>query len=98
LAQVVDAGVCLRGGASPNEVWNRNRRQKADNGHDDHDFYQGEARLIRLIDSHTNFVAFLLSRREQRNRRVITMTAFVHLLPAATAQGLNSKLSAKMDV
>src|ERR1017187_57888 len=44
LAEVVDAGVGLRGGACFHEVRNRDGRQQADDGHDNHDFYQREAR------------------------------------------------------
>ena len=43
LAQVVDASVGLRGGAGFHEVGNGDRRQEADDGHDDHDFNEGEA-------------------------------------------------------
>jgi len=42
LAEVVDASVGLRGGAGFHEVRNRDGRQKADDGHDDHDFNQRE--------------------------------------------------------
>ena len=40
LAQVVNARVLLSCGARPDEVRYRNRRQEADDGHHDHDFYQ----------------------------------------------------------
>src|ERR1019366_1095882 len=43
LAEVVDARVGLRTGAGFYEVWNRDGRQEADDGHDDHDFHQREA-------------------------------------------------------
>ena len=49
LAEVVDAGVGLRGGASFHEVRNRDGRQEADNGHDDHDFHQGETRFTDVF-------------------------------------------------
>ena len=43
LAEVVDAGVFLRGVARPNEVRNRNRREQTDDGNHDHDFHEREA-------------------------------------------------------
>ena len=49
LAQVVDAGVGLRGGTGLHEVGNRNRRQQADDGHDDHDFNEGETRFTDVF-------------------------------------------------
>ena len=45
LAQVVDARVHLGLRAGAHEVGNRDRREEADDGHDDHDFNEGEARL-----------------------------------------------------
>ena len=53
LPQVVDASVRLRGGARPDEVRDRDRRQQADDGHHDHDFHQREAGLALCPDSHT---------------------------------------------
>jgi len=46
LFQVVDAGVGLCSGAGAHEVGNRNRRQQAKDGHDDHDFHQREPRPV----------------------------------------------------
>ncbi len=68
LAQVVDAGILLRGGAGPNEVRNGNRRQKADDGHDDHDFHQGEPGFARGVDLHIVLLTFLSLRREPEQR------------------------------
>ena len=45
LAEVVDAGVLLRGIARPNEVRNRNGGQQADDGNHDHDFNERKARF-----------------------------------------------------
>ena len=46
LAQVGDAGLCLRGITSFHEVRDRDRSQQADNGHYDHDFHQRERSLL----------------------------------------------------
>ena len=46
LGQVVDAGAGLRPGAGAHKVGNGNRRQQADDGHDDHDFHQREPRPV----------------------------------------------------
>ena len=43
LAEVVDAAIALRSGAGMDEVGNRDGRQEADDGHDDHDLNQREA-------------------------------------------------------
>ena len=52
LAKVVNARIFLRGGASFNEVGNRDRSEQADDGHHNHNFHQGEARLICVSDFH----------------------------------------------
>ena len=49
LAEVVDAGVGLGGGTRFHEVRNRNRRQEADDGHDNHDFNEGETRFTDVF-------------------------------------------------
>ena len=51
-AQVVDAGVGLRGPASADEVRDRNGGQEADNCNHDHDFNEREARFTGGIDLH----------------------------------------------
>ena len=63
LAEVVDAGVGLRGGTGFHEVRNRNCRQQADNGHDDHDFHQGEARLTDVFGLFHLFCFLFVTRR-----------------------------------
>ena len=45
LPQVVDASSGLRGGAGFYEAGNRDCRQEADNGHDNHNFHQREGCL-----------------------------------------------------
>ena len=70
LAEVVDTGVGLRGGASFHKVRNRDGGQQADDGHNDHDFNQGKTRLADvLIRFHVS--VSIRSRRERRSRRVI---------------------------
>jgi len=59
LTEVVDAGIGLRILARFDEVGDRDCRQEADDGHDDHDFHQREARLIRSDNFHYNLSAFL---------------------------------------
>ena len=59
LAEVVDASIGLRGGACFHEVRNRDGREEADDGHDDHDFNQREAGLADVFDG-LHFVCFLL--------------------------------------
>ncbi len=49
-AEVVDAGVGLRGLTSSHEVGNRDSRQQADNGDDDHDFNQRKAGFTDVFD------------------------------------------------
>jgi len=44
LAEVVDTAIGLGGGAGFQKAGNRYGREQADDGHDDHDFYQGETR------------------------------------------------------
>jgi hypothetical protein len=85
LAEVVDAGVGLRSGSGFYEVWNRNRRQEADDGHDDHDFHQRKAGLADVFNClHFYFLSSIM-RREQRERRVMMITALSTSLPVATA-------------
>ena len=49
LTHVVDASIGLRGGTGFHKVRNRNRRQEADDGHDDHDFNEGETRFTDVF-------------------------------------------------
>ena len=51
LAQVVDTSIGLRGGTSLHEVRNRDGGQQTDDGHNDHDFNQGETRLTDVLVS-----------------------------------------------
>ena len=44
--------------AGADEVGNRDRSQQADDGHDDHDFHQGEARLAGCSIFHTCSLSF----------------------------------------
>ena len=44
-AEVIDAGIRLRGGAGLDEVGDRDRGQQADNSHDDHDLDERETCL-----------------------------------------------------
>ena len=65
LPHIVDAGIGLRSGTSLHEVGNRDCRQQADDGHDDHDFHQSEARLTETLDRFHLF-AFCLCVGTQR--------------------------------
>jgi len=88
LAQVVDASIHLRGGAGFHEVGNGDRRQQADNGHDNHDFHQGETCLAEGFSIFHFPFSFHLMRREQINRRVTISTFLPTRLPVATARYL----------
>ena len=52
LAEVIDAGVLLSGGAGLDEVGDRDRSEEADDGHHDHNFNQREAAFAGGIDLH----------------------------------------------
>lgn len=58
LAQVIDARISLRSDARADEVGNRNRRQQANDGHDDHDLDQRKAGLPGGSIFHTDLVFF----------------------------------------
>jgi hypothetical protein len=81
--QVVDTGIGLRGGTSLHKVGNRDGRQQADNGHDDHDFHQCEARLTEVLDRFHSF-AFYLCGGTQRQADYDNDN-LVPVLPDATA-------------
>ena len=83
LPQVVDAGIGLRGGTSLHEVGNRDGRQQADDGHDDHDFHQSEPRLTEILDRFHLF-AFCLCGGTQRQAGYDNDN-LVPVLPDATA-------------
>jgi len=51
LAHVVDAGVLLRRRTSFHEVGNCDRGQQTNDGHNNHDFHQGETRFAGLFHS-----------------------------------------------
>ena len=53
LAKIIDARVFLRRRARFDEVRDRDRGQQADDGDDDHDFYQREAGFFRAVDFHS---------------------------------------------
>jgi len=59
-AEVVDTGIRLRGLTGAHEVGNRDRRQKADDGHDDHDFHQREAEFTMVFERF-HFLLFCFS-------------------------------------
>jgi len=60
LTHVVDAGIGLGGGACFHEVRNRNRGQQADDGDNDHDFNEREARLTEVLGLFHVIYCFLL--------------------------------------
>src|SRR6266705_203101 len=71
LAEVVDAGIGLRGRTGFDEVRNRDRSQQADDGHHDHDFNQRETRItdvFRCLHFYLFFLCYM--RRELHNGRV----------------------------
>src|ERR1019366_8860175 len=84
LAEVVDAGVGLGGGAPLQEVRNRDGRQQADDGHDDHDFDEGEARFTEDLGLF-HYICFLCLRGGTvRQAGLFIITTLFALLPVAT--------------
>ena len=79
LAEIVDAGIGLRGCAGFYEVGNRDRRQEADDGHNDHDFHQREAGLAEVFHC-LHVFTFFFARREPNDRRVMMITALFTLI------------------
>ena len=69
LSHIVDTRVGLRRVAGLDEVGNRNRRQHPDDGHDNHDFHQGEGRPVEFFELHSGSL-FGLVRREPGARRL----------------------------
>ena len=80
LAEVVDASVGLRLSARFHEVRNRNCRQEADDGHDDHDFDEREARITEVFVSFHFTVCFLLWRGVNKQQAGLYDYNFVHLI------------------
>ena len=61
LFEVGDARALLAGGAGFDEIGNRNGGQQGDDGHDDHDFDQGEPRgpdCFNGLDLHLLFLSY----------------------------------------
>ena len=56
LAKVVDTGIGLGRLTSANEVRNRDRSEEADDGHNDHDFNEGETGFAGCIDLHSTYL------------------------------------------
>ena len=83
LAQVVDAGIALRGLARLDEVGDGNRSQQANDGHYDHDFHQRETRFAGCSILH--YFTFRLLRREQSTGRVILLLFLFTDCPVPTA-------------
>ena len=86
LAEVVDAGIGLGSGAGFDEVGNRDGRQEANDGHDDHDLNQRKAALAVVF--HCLHFCYFLSFKvwcEHCSQRVIMITfLFTGLLAATT--------------
>jgi hypothetical protein len=79
-AEIVDASIGLGGLTSFHEIRNRDSRQEADDGHNDHDFNQRKAGLTSIFDCF-HFIYFLFGAAvEQNGRRVIYDNIFVHLI------------------
>ena len=70
-AEIIDTGIGLRGLTGSYEVRNRDCRQQADDGHNDHDFHQRKAGFQFFIDCF-HFLTFWFCLAVERNsRRVI---------------------------
>jgi len=61
LAKVVDTSIFLRGGARPNKIRDRDGSQEADDRHNDHDFYEREARFTGGLTFHITYFTFLIA-------------------------------------
>ena len=83
LAEIVNAGVYLRSLTGFYEIGNRDRSQKADDGHDDHNFHQCEPPLIRCSDFHT--LSLFCCGGVNTAKGGLNINAIVHELPFATA-------------
>jgi hypothetical protein len=93
LLHVSNAGILLAAFASFDEVRNRDRGQQADDGNDDHDFNQCEARLTGRSNFHFN-LSYLRCERELRAVNIILHN--VHLLPFTDRRSLLSSRGASV--
>lgn len=81
LTKIGDATVGLRRRASFNKVGNRNRCKQPNNGHNDHDFHQCEARSIASPGCFHGFSSRGVN-KQQAGYIIITT---IHSLPVTTA-------------
>ena len=97
LAEVVDAGIGLRGGTGLHEVRNRDRRQQADDGHDNHDFNQRETRSADVF-VRFHVLLFLFHGVGAQPAWLYISTALPTGLPVATVLvALLSNLAARLS-
>ena len=87
LAEVVDTGVGLRGRTGFHKVRNRDRCQQADDGHNNHDFNQGETRITEVLVRFHLLLVFFFTRREQNSRRVYIITSLFTLIACCNRDG-----------
>jgi len=72
LAEVVDASIRLRGRTGFHKVRNRDRRQQADDGHNDHDFNERETRLTDVLSLfHFGLLSFFRGGTKQQTGYII---------------------------
>src|ERR1035437_4454482 len=83
LSQVADTGVHLRRGAGLYKVGDRDRSQKANNGHYDHDFHQRKAPWTGCSFLHN--VVFLFLRRERSDQRLLLVQCMFTYCRSLTA-------------
>jgi hypothetical protein len=95
-AEVIDTAIGLRRLTGTHVVGNPDGRQEADDGHDDHDLHQREARLWMASDIFHNFALSLVT-VEQSSRRVYIIAFLFAGLPAATVNSLISMQYANID-
>ena len=91
--QVIDATRSCGFAARLREIRNRKRREHSDDGHNDHDFDQGESTPHECSAFH---IAFRFGDVNEADGGLLIRTDFVHELPLPTAIGLNNTHRAKL--
>ena len=80
LAHVVNASVLLRGGTSFHEVGNGDGGQQTNDGHNNHNFHQGETRFTGLFHLFHTLTFFFRVAVEHNHERDYKDGMFVHFI------------------
>jgi hypothetical protein len=94
-AEVVETGIRRRGLTGFHKVRNRDGRQEADDGHDNHDFHQGKTRRGLVAYGFHGFAFVFCGGTKQRAD--LYDDDFVPELPAATATNSSSSRDAQIN-